>query len=167
MTYQQPEWVASLQQTLLDLDQKISDYAKSSPSSEDACSLLVEIHACKADLSVIYDSLSAVVSEIMANETEVMLEGGAKIEKRYSSKRTGWQHKDLASEVARKITNMAVDMDTGEIVMSQEDMIANVLDYVQPSYWRIKELQNIGINPDHFCEVGETKTSIIVRKGQS
>jgi hypothetical protein len=58
-------------------------------------------------------------------------------------------------------------MDTGEIVMSQEDMIANVLDYVQPSYWRIKELQNIGINPDHFCEVGETKTSIIVRKGQS
>lgn len=167
MTYVQPEWVAELQQMLLSIDQKISEYASQNPSAEDICSLLLDIHACKADMSMIYDGLSGNVSEIMANETEVMLEGGAKIEKRYSTKRHGWQHRELGSEVAFRIANMAVDMDTGEIVMSQEEMIASVLNYVQPSYWRIKELQEIGINPDKFCEVGETKSSIIVRRGSS
>ena len=42
-----------------------------------------------------------------------------------------------------------------------------LLDYLQPSYWRIKELSKLGINADQYCEVGELKTSIIVRKEQS
>jgi hypothetical protein len=56
-------------------------------------------------------------------------------------------------------------LETGEVVSTPQDMLIQMLDYVQPSYWRVKELQKIGINPDNYCVVGETKTSIIVRKG--
>jgi hypothetical protein len=167
MSYQPPDWVGAFQQALLDLDEKVTECSKANLTPEEACSLLLELNRCKADFGLIYDGLSSIVSEIMASESEILLDDGAKVEKRWSNQRTGWQHKDLASVVAQKIMNMAVDMDTGEVVMSQQEMIENVLNYVQPSYWRIKELQNIGINPDNYCQVGETKTSIIVRKAQS
>ena len=45
--------------------------------------------------------------------------------------------------------------------MSQQEMIEKMLLYVQPSYWRVKELSNIGVNADNFCEVDEPKTNII------
>ena len=57
-------------------------------------------------------------------------------------------------------------MDTGEVLYSQQEIVAKLLDFVQPSYWRVKELQKIGIDADLYCEVGETKTSIIVRKAK-
>jgi hypothetical protein len=57
-------------------------------------------------------------------------------------------------------------MSTGEVVLSTEDLLKKVLDYIQPSYWRVKELSKIGINADNYCEVGDYKTSIIVRKAK-
>jgi hypothetical protein len=63
--------------------------------------------------------------------------------------------------------DMSVDMDTGEILSTPEEMITKVLDFLQPSYWRIKELQKIGIDADNYCEVKEAKASIIVRKAKS
>jgi hypothetical protein len=42
-----------------------------------------------------------------------------------------------------------------------------MLNYCAPSYWKIKELQKLGINADNYCEVGQLKTSIIVRKGEN
>jgi hypothetical protein len=41
-----------------------------------------------------------------------------------------------------------------------------MLDFVQPSYWRVKELAKFGINADNYCEVGDYKTNIIVRKAK-
>jgi hypothetical protein len=70
------------------------------------------------------------------------------------------------AEVARRLVFESIDMETGEIMVSPEQLILKVLDFVQPSYWRIKELSKIGINADKFCEVGEHKTNIIVRKGK-
>jgi hypothetical protein len=101
----------------------------------------------------------------MGKEQEILLSNGAKIEKKFSNSRSGWQHKDLAGSVAKKIIDLSVDMETGEVMATPQEMLVQMLDYVQPSYWRIKELQKIGINPDNYCEVGDMKTSIIVRKG--
>jgi hypothetical protein len=58
-------------------------------------------------------------------------------------------------------------MDKGEVIMKSIEIAMKRLDYVLPSYWRIKELSKLGINADQYCEVGELKTSIIVRKEQS
>jgi hypothetical protein len=61
---------------------------------------------------------------------------------------------------------LAIDMDTGEVVMSPQEVAERVLDYVQPSYWRIKKLAELGINADNYCELGEPKTSIAVRRAK-
>jgi hypothetical protein len=45
-------------------------------------------------------------------------------------------------------------------------MMIKMLDYCAPSYWRVKELAKIGINADKFCDVSESKESIIVRRAK-
>lgn len=128
--------------------------------------MLVAINRLKAEMGIVYDSLATHVSHIMDQQGEVQLEDGSKIEKKWASDRKGWQHQELAATVAQRLIQSSVDMDTGEILYTQEQVIAKLLDFVQPSYWRIKELQKIGINADMYCEVGETKSSIIVRKAK-
>lgn len=161
------DWVADFRNTLLRLDEDICSYLGTNPSVDELCYDLVSLNIAKAELSIIYDHFASMVGEAMGKEQEVVLQNDAKIEKKFSNSRTGWQHRDLAGAVAKKIVDLSVDMDTGEIVSSTEEMLVQVLDYMQPSYWRIKELQKIGINPDNYCEVGDTKVSIIVRKGST
>ena len=45
-------------------------------------------------------------------------------------------------------------------------MITALLDYVQPSYWRVTALSNIGVNADDYCQSGEAEPSISLRKGK-
>ena len=90
----------------------------------------------------------------------------AQIEVRNAADRKQWEHDKLINEVARRLIQSSIDMDTGEVTMSTEAIVARVLDFVQPSYWRVKELAKIGISADQFCEVGESKTNIIVRKAK-
>ena len=100
----------------------------------------------------------------MADVPEVNLEDGVKIEKKVASDRLAWKHADLATEIARRLIMTNVDMDTGETQKSTEELITEMLRFLQPSYWRVKELSTIGVNADNYCEVLEPKTSIIVRK---
>jgi hypothetical protein len=60
----------------------------------------------------------------------------------------------------------SVDLDTGEVLLSPQEIAVKMLDFVQPSYWRVKELAKFGINADNYCEVGDYKTNIIVRKAK-
>lgn len=159
-----PEWLTSFRKAIMQLETDIRNYLAESPDISDACANLVGLHTAKTELGIVYDGLSHAISEMMDQQAEVMLEDGSKVEKKFSSDRKGWQHKELASVVAERITQSSVNMDTGEILNTQEELIARLLEFVQPSYWRVKELSKIGINADLYCEVGDTKTSIIVRK---
>jgi hypothetical protein len=126
---------------------------------------LVLLHSIKSDIGNIFTQYS----NLIANKLEIdeaTASNGQKIEKKSAFDRKGWKHEDLASEVLRRLNDLSVDMDTGEVVMSSNEVAMKLLDYVQPSYWRIKELSKLGINADQYCEVGELKTSIIVRKEQ-
>lgn len=127
---------------------------------------LVLLHAVKTDISSIFTQYSNLIATKLEKD-EVTASNGQKIEKKSAFDRKGWKHEDLASEVLRRLNDLSVDMDTGEVVMSSNEIAMKLLDYVQPSYWRIKELSKLGINADQYCEVGELKTSIIVRKEQS
>jgi hypothetical protein len=88
------------------------------------------------------------------------------MERKVASSRTKWRHTDLANDVVDRVIQSSVDMDTGEIMLSPKDVAMKIMDYVQPSYWRATKLNEIGINPDNYCE-SEVKTSIIVRKGNA
>ena len=127
---------------------------------------LVLLHSIKSDIGNIFTQYSNLIAKKLETD-EATASNGQKIEKKSAFDRKGWKHEDLASEVLRRLNDLSVDMDTGEVVMSANEVAMKLLDYVQPSYWRIKELSKLGINADQYCEVGELKTSIIVRKEQS
>jgi hypothetical protein len=115
-------------------------------------------------MSIVYDTFAGALSEMMGNIDHLTLSNGAVIEKKSSYDRKGWRHSEIASVVAQRIVQTSVDMDTGEVMKSPEEMAAEMLQYCAPSYWRVKECNKLNINLDNFCDVGELKTSIIVRK---
>jgi hypothetical protein len=164
----EPEWITEFRNAVLRLDTAISEFIHDEELTvEEAAYALLRLNLAKAEVSTCYDYLAGVVGKTMGEQAEIELPEGGKVEKKWSSNRTGWQHKDLASKVAKRIMDLSVDMDTGEVLASTEEMIAQLLDFVQPSYWRIKELQRINVNADDFCVTGDTKVSIIVRKGNN
>lgn len=126
---------------------------------------LVLLHSIKNDIASMFTQYSNLFANKLETD-EATASNGQKIEKKSAFDRKGWKHEDLASEVLRRLNDLSVDMDTGEIVMTANEVAMKLLDYLQPSYWRIKELSKLGINADQYCEVGELKTSIIVRKEQ-
>jgi hypothetical protein len=85
------------------------------------------------------------------------------IETKTGAPRKKWDHKMLAHLVAKKITDKAIDMDTGEVLKTPQQMIQELLIYAAPSYWRVAALKELGIDPDDFCEVGEPLTNLIYR----
>lgn len=157
--------IQAIRSALLDFDRALSEEAKTMSVNE-LCEVLVGLSRTKDELAQIYSDVSRITAEAFGDDSELLLNDGSRIEKRNASDRRGWQHKEIAALVAKKLVAMSIDMDTGERVMSAEEIAQRVLDYVQPSYWRVKQLSELGINADDYCEVGETKTNIIVRKAK-
>lgn len=165
MTTELPDYIQDFNNALLSLDEKLAA-AKDSLSLEETAEILLKLNRFKDDLKAIYGGVEKLLSDLMGQMPEIALSDGSRIEKNSAVSRKSWKHKDLATEVASRLKDMSVDMDTGEVVMSAEDMVVKMLDYVYPSYWKVKELGKIGINADKYSEVGEAKDSIIVRKAK-
>jgi len=151
--------------SLMELERAFSKLGESK-DIETVCSALVEAHLLKSSMSVAYDSLCHIVNGVMGNLPEFITTDGSKVEKRAGNDRKKWRHEELAQNIASRLNDMSVDMSTGEITMSPQEMVVKLLDYCAPSYWRVKELAKIGISADKFCEVEEKEASIIVRKGK-
>jgi len=166
MSYKLPDWLEEFSGSLLNLDIDIAD-RRNSMSLDEAADALVAISRFRDDMKTIQDQLSLLVSELMEQSSEIETSDGSKIEKKGDVNRTGWKHADLADQVISRLTQMAVDMDTGEVVVTGPEMAKQLLRFLQPSYWRIKELSSIGINADDFSKVGEYKESVIVRKAKN
>ena len=156
--------VSELRKFLNSLDESLSESKEF--SIEEIADILLELNLAKRDLGYIYQSVESALAAKMTDKI-LDLRDGAQIERKVATSRSKWRHKDLASDVAARIRQSAVDMDTGEVVMTPEDMVVKLLDFVQPSYWRVGELGKIGLNPDNYCEVGDTDVSIILRKGNA
>lgn len=161
------EKLTEIRRLITELDAELFTLLESNPELEKACEILAEMNFLKRDFSSVYDSFSFSVSGLMGATENVSLTDGTEIEKKSSYDRKAWDHKSLASAVADKLTKMAVDMDTGEVIKSPREIAMEMVTYCAPSYWRIKELNKIGINADNYCEVGELKTSVIVRKSKT
>lgn len=158
--------IGNFEKSLMALDEAITKLEASEAPIEDICCMISDLNRIKTDVGIVYNSLAVRVSEVMGEIPEFTLPDGTKIEKKSGSDRKSWQHDPLIREVARRLQDISIDLETGERTMSTEDMIIKILDFVQPSYWRVKALNEIGISADKFCEVGETKENIIVRKAK-
>lgn len=158
------EFLEQLRTLVWNTDKELTKFLETA-SPEDVFEALVLLHAIKGDIGDTYGMFSASAGQMLSDK-EVVTKNGTTVEKKVASDRRGWEHKKLAHEVVRRLNDMSVDMDTGEVITSADEIIERIFDYVQPSYWRIKELTKIGINADSYCEVGDIKTSIIVRKAK-
>lgn len=150
-------------QRLMDLEGRLNDYLAGSPPQQEACEVLAAFNRAKADLKFVYDSFALRVGAAMKDD-KILLPNGGEVERNFSNKRTKWQHKDLASAVAQRLHKMSIDMDTGEVKVDPEEMAKAMLNYVQPSYWKVTQLEKIGINADSYCESGDSRMSVIVRQ---
>lgn len=157
--------LTALGKALNNLDSKILQSSLDEDRNyKDIAEVLFSLYRIKVDIGIIYDTVANLLDTAMADMPEVDLGDGIRIEKKVASDRRAWKHADLATEIARRLMMTNVDIDTGETQKSTEELIAELLRFVQPSYWRVKELATIGVNADNYCEVLEPKTSIIVRK---
>lgn len=160
------DFLDNFQQEILRADEMMNAARQQDWSVEEASAALVRLSNFKTQVAMLMDDQEKFLIEKMRETESVVLQSGETIEKKWSKNRTGWQHKDLAQVVAGRIENLAVDMDTGERVLTTSEMITKLLDFVQPSYWRVTALTDIGVNADDYCQAGESKASISIRKAK-
>jgi len=130
----------------------------------DAIELLRAIAGIKATLRDAHADYEQVVAHAMEGEYQITMPDGNVAERMESAPRKKWQHKELGAEVARRIVDHAIDMDTGEITLSREEIAMRMLQVAAPSYWRIKELKKLAIDADKYCDFGDPKISVVVKQ---
>lgn len=161
-----PEWLLEHKKQLLELYDNISAIDPESGDLEQNCEILVELSLMKSEMALLFDEMSNKVQKMMDKQEIVDLDSGYSVERRWSKPRKSWQHKDLAEIVATRIRQSSIDLDTGEMTLSPQDMILKLLDYVQPSYWRVGALSEIGISADEYCETGDPVEKISIRSNK-
>lgn len=134
-----------------------------SDNPEEVAELLLILSEAKSEISDMLEMIKMRLSDLMGNEALYNFEG-VTFEKKYSVPRKTWDHKALTDVVSSRIVDMSVDMDTGEVVKTPQEMLAEILKYTGISYWKVKELEKIGINANNYCETGDAKANIVIRK---
>ncbi len=157
--------IISFREKVKELEALVLAYTDGSPDINEAAQALLQLNLAKRDVGAAYDSLSFAFGNLIGDEKELQLGNGAVIEKKVSYERRAWQHKDLARAVADKLVKKSVDVETGEVLQDTKQLIVEALGCAGISYWKVTEVAGLGINVDNYCESGQLKTSIIVRKG--
>lgn len=152
---------ASIEKFLLDAYEPIQEVLNGD-SIEDIASLVADLEYFKREVSELLEQSKTVLGDRMGSLPEMSTEHYV-FEKKQGAQRKSWDHGALSSVVADRLVAMSIDLDTGEILKSPSQMIRDAFAFAGVSYWRVKELQKIGVNADSYCEVGEGKTNIIVR----
>jgi len=145
------------------LDDAAVEVASKRGNPSEAAAIVAEMHELKRAVADAWEHVSSLLAEAMGDDPEVIV-GDVVVEKRTGAPRKAWRHDELADEVARRIIGSSIDMDTGEVLKSPEQMMKEMLSYGAVSYWRVKNLAKIGLIADEYCDVGEPKVSIIVRQ---
>jgi 3-oxoacyl-(acyl-carrier-protein) synthase len=153
-----------MQETLERLDEAV-DYERSADDPERTVRL---IH-----LGFILNEAKKYITSLQKEATDILLKSDwdqtpyqskqFSMETKTGQPRKKWDHKGLGSQVARRIHDRSIDMDSDELLKSAEEQIQELLEYASPSYWRVTALKELGIDPDDYCEVLDPITNLIYR----
>jgi len=158
------ETIDEMRRLLAHFDEILLTFAEDDHNVVEELGRLQALGYIKQSIAETYKTMEAALIDDI--DFQVELPGGMVAEKMTGAPRKAWQHQRLGQEVARRIVDSSVDMDTGEILKSTEEMITELLKYAAPSYWRVKTLKELGIDANKYAETGEAKQSIkITRKG--
>ena len=130
----------------------------------EAIEQLRAIQGIKATLRDSYADYEQIVAHSMEGVYQVKMPDGQIAERMEAAPRKKWDHKAIGAEVARRIVDQSIDLETGEITLSRTEIAERMLQFAAPSYWRIKELKKLAIDADKYCEAGDPKISVVVRK---
>ena len=125
-----------------------------------------DLHSLKKKVSDIYSEYQDIVSSNVGLVTQPVQVNGATVEIKNGSSRKTWAHKDLAADVSRRIVQRSVDIDTGEVTKSAEEMMQEMVGFMGVSYWKVTELKKIAIDADEYCEVSAPKKSVVIRRSE-
>ena len=160
----EPGFLWLLRGVVADIDTYITDHPDL--TLEELVEVLVALNRRRDEMKLIYDEVCRRVATSMNEMKEYHAPEGVTIEKKWAKSRTAWQHDRLAQEVGHRLALMSIDFDTGEITRSPEELVADLVKYLAPNYWRVGALKELGLNPDEYCEAGESKPAIIVRNAK-
>ena len=135
-------------------------------SNEEALQDVGDMHLAKAEVTRLFASMQDEVVDLVGFTAAPISIEGATIEVKSGSSRKAWDHQSLAEDVAQRIYESSIDIDTGEVKKNPKEMMSDMLKYGAVSYWRVGALKDLNIDPDEYCEVSPPKTNLIVRRQQ-
>lgn len=145
---------------LMELDQNTLD----STDTEFLLQLASDLHLVKTYAASLFNEFQSVLTEHLGNLASPVSVDGATVEIKSGSPRKAWDHSALIDEVSRRLVDQSVDMNTGEVLASPHDLIRQAMEYVGVSYWKVTNLKNLHIDADDYCEVGEPKKNLVIRR---
>jgi hypothetical protein len=157
--------VQALTRELLIIDE-VATRASKAEQLSDLVDLYVQLDDFKKQFKIVLDDIANKAINLMGNVPEVTASNGMVVEQKSGAPRKAWDHQNIADLVARRIVANSIDMDTGEVLLSNTDQIKALLNYAGVGYWKVKALADLNINADNFCEVGEPSTTLAIRKAK-
>lgn len=124
---------------------------------------LIEIDDLRDHYSAVRSKAESLFVSSMDGLPEIAI-AGTILEVRRADSRKTWAHKELTADLAERLVQMSVDMETGEIVKTPEQLLNEMMQYAGVSYWKIKALSSIGMSADDYCEVTEGPMKIRIRR---
>ena len=135
-----------------------------SNNSSEFAEVVNHAHALSQNASDLYKEISEQFIKSTRYTSEPIKVNGATVEIKQGSPRKAWKHDELLDVVSHRIYQKSVDLDTGEITKSPTDMMADLLKYAAVGYWRVSALADLNVDANDYCEVGESKKSVIIRR---
>jgi hypothetical protein len=140
------------------------DYKTKRLSNEEVLQDVSDMHLVKATVTRLFGAMQDETVERIGFTAAPINVEGATIEVKSGSSRKAWDHSALAQDVAQRIYESSIDIDTGEVNKTPREMMADMLKYGAVSYWRVGALKDLNIDPDEYCEVSPPKSSLVVRR---
>lgn len=158
--------LVSLRRSLADLAYDIARHiSNSSIDDVDACMIFSQVQELKREVALTFSEAEKALADRIGSRL-ITLPDGHLVERKNGDSRKAWDHKSLASDVADRLIQTSIDLDTGEISLEPKELMVRMLDFAAPSYWRVGELSKIGLNADRYCEKVDGKASIVIKEGK-
>lgn len=133
-------------------------------STEDLLQLASDLHLVKAYVSELFNELQTIVTDHIGNMVNPVSVDGATIEIKSGSPRKTWDHQSLINDVSKRIVDSSIDLNTGEVTKTPVQMIREALEFAGISYWKVTKLKELHLDADEYCDVGESKKSLVIRR---
>lgn len=125
-----------------------------------------DLHATKSHVSELFNEVQSIVTEHVGHLAVPVTVDGATVEIKSGSPRKTWDHQSLIEDVSKRIVDSSVDLNTGEVVKSPVEMIREALQFAGISYWKVTKLKELHLDADEYCEVGESKKNLVIRRNK-